>query len=230
MIEIAFNIDEKYLDYCRFVIACILHNTKEKCRFHIVGVDGYESTEQIRFYPAPNTMGIKVESRHINDSALYRLFLPKILKDIDKVIYLDCDIVVRDDIKKLWKYNPKEIAGVLDPCEKTRITPNYINSGVMVMNLKALRENNFIERIVANRDKAHTLLADQDIINLAFDIENIPSKWNTPSRNYVGQPKSYYDKEHASIIHYTGPYKPWKYEVENAKYWKEYERLFNNRS
>lgn len=227
MIHIAFNIDEGYIDHCEFVMSSILCNTKEKCHFHIVGLDGYENTDLMSFYSPPNTLGFVVDSVHITKSALYRMFLPDILP-LDKVIYLDCDLVVRGDIKGLWKYNPKEIAGVLDPCSSVRITDKYINSGVLVMNLKNLRSNDYKKRLLAVQPRCRTMLADQDVINLALDIENIPAKWNTPCRDYKDQPKEYYDKEHAKIIHYTGRFKPWRYDCENYEYYRHYERLFNH--
>lgn len=228
MIHIAFNIDEHYIEHCEVVIASVLHNTKSKCHFHVIGIDGYESDELISFYPAPNTKDFKVESLHITQATFYRMFLPDILP-IDKVIYLDCDLIVRDDIKKLWKYNPEEIAGVLDPVSAVRMMDDYINTGVMVMNLKNLRQNNYKERLYKVKDRARTFLGDQDIINLAFKKKLIPAKWNTPSRNYLDQAKAYYDKEHASILHYTGRHKPWKYDCENYEYYREYERLSFNR-
>lgn len=228
MIHIAFNIDERYIPHCEFVMSCILHHTKEKVHFHIVGLDGYDNSDLMSFYKEPSKNGFKVESHHINDSALYRLFLPDILH-LDKVIYLDCDILVRKDIKGLWKYNPKEIAGVIDPSVKTRFDDNYINSGVMVMNLKNLRENNYKNRLIAVREKCRTYLADQDAINLAFDIEHIPFKWNTPAKNFANQNESLTNKAKASIIHYTGPYKPWDYDCENFEFYREYEKLFGYR-
>lgn len=224
MIHIAFNLDEKYIPHCEVVISSILKNTKAKCHFHIIGVDGYESDDLVSFYPAPNINGLKVESLHITSATFYRMFLPDILP-FDKVIYLDCDLIVKDDIKKLWAYNPEEIAGVLDPVSAVRMVKDYINSGVMVMNLKNLRQNNYKERLYAVKDRARTFLGDQDIINLAFKKKLIPAKWNTPSRDYLDQPKEYFDKKHASIIHYTGPHKPWKYACENYIYWRDYERL-----
>lgn len=228
MIHIAFDIDESYLEHCEFVIASILHNTNEKCRFHIVGLDGYESDEQVSFYPAPDTSEFKVESDYISKATLYRLFYPEIIP-VDKVIHLDCDLVVRDDIKKLWKYNPKEIAGCHDCCKGIHLSDKYINAGVMVMNLKNLRKNDYKKRLLAVKDKSRYRFGDQDVINLALDIENIPQHWNVAAHNFVGQPQECYDKEHASIIHYNGRHKPWDYDCDNYEYYREYERLFNNR-
>ena len=228
MIHIAFNIDESYLEHCEFTIATILHNTKEKCHFHIVGLDGYESDEQVSFYPAPKTDAFKVESNYISKATLYRLFYPDIIP-VDKIIHLDCDLIVRDDIKNLWKYNPKEIAGCRDCCKGIHLSDLYINAGVMVMNLKNLRKNNYMERLLAVKDKARYRFGDQDIINLALDIEIIDPKWNVSAHNFIGQAKECYNKASSSILHYNGEKKPWDYDCDNYEYYRNYERLFARR-
>ena len=92
-----------------------------------------------------------------------------------------------------------------------------------------MRRNNYKQKLEAVKSNCRTFLADQDYFNLAFKIQNIPAKWNTPSRNYLDQPKEYYNKDKAKIIHYTGPYKPWRYDCANFKYYREYQRLLNNR-
>lgn len=227
MIHIAFNIDENYIEQCEFVIASILYNTKEKCHFHIVGLSGYESDELVSFYPAPDTSNFSVDSGYITKATLYRLFYPEIIH-VDKVIHLDCDLIVRDDIKKLWKYNPKEIAGCVDCCPQVRFTDKYINAGVMVMNLKNIRNSNYMERFIKAKEKARTRFGDQDLINLALNIENIPQKWNISAHNFPFQSKECFNKERSSILHYNGKLKPWKYDCDNYEYYRQYQRLLNN--
>ena len=86
---------------------------------------------------------------HINYVAMYRLSIPKILQDIDKCIYLDSDIVVEGDIAELDGISVEGvcIAGVEDGApfgeyaERLREIldgpdlDQYINSGVLIMNL-----------------------------------------------------------------------------------------------
>ena len=62
----------------------------------------------------------------------------------DKVIYLDSDTIMNNDIKALWDIDVEdvEIAGRRDFC---RITP-YFQSGVMLMNMKKIRESGLLDR------------------------------------------------------------------------------------
>jgi len=63
----------------------------------------------------------------------------------DKVIYLDADTIINGDIKELWDIDltDKELAGRID---SGRIGYKYLQSGVMLLNMKAIRENKRFER------------------------------------------------------------------------------------
>ena len=122
---------------------------------------------------------------------MYRLFIPDIIK-IDKVIYLDCDIVVNLDIYELWKIciDDYAIAVVRDIWAYEYIKNNqiswrlrkfwdlldispdsYFNSGVILMNLKKIRsEYNIIEKLCNFFDcfNASATLPDQDFLNWLF--------------------------------------------------------------
>lgn len=86
-------------------------------------------------------------------TAYARLFLPNLLsKEVERVLYLDCDVVVSGSIKEFYSIDFKNhwVAGVLDtlnsstPKTAVGMAPNdeYLNSGVMLMNLDAWRDNN----------------------------------------------------------------------------------------
>ena len=89
--------------------------------------------------------------------ALYRMFIPEVLDSLSKVIYLDCDIIVNLDLQELWAIDMggKSIAGAFDEVHEqaklylarklqlrfSGIKPaDYINSGVVVMDLQRIRE------------------------------------------------------------------------------------------
>ena len=234
MIHIAFNIDDSYKKQCETVIRSILANTKEKVTFHIIGVKTF-NIEGVRAfcYEKPDISMLKytVQVAHISMTSTFRLFIPFILNDLDKVIYLDSDLIVLDDIKKLWERKVKYIGGVRDGLYKTQARKNnlnhtYINSGVMVLNLKNLRQLNYLERIEQTQDGKHNLsLLDQDIINIAFEkeIELIPEVWNVPAKIYSEATEEMIQaRNNPSIIHWCGWAKPWKDEVWQADKWKKY--------
>ena len=111
---------------------------------------------------------------------------------------------------------------------KNKLKHLYINTGVMVMNLKNLRKLNYIERIKNTQTGGYNLsLLDQDIINIAFseEIEHLPLEWNVYSKIY---PEATYDmieaRKNPSIIHWCGSEKPWKDDVWQADKWRCYDK------
>lgn len=234
MIHILFCIDEKYKKHCKTVMRSILANTKSDVMFHIVGVDTFDFEANIRLYPIPNTNIIKHRNvlNYITHTAVYRLFAPKML-DVDKVIYLDADLIVLDDIQNLWDIEVDYIAGVQDGmyqthAERNDLTNTYINSGVMVMNLANLRKLNYFERIEHCQNGFYDLsLLDQDIVNIAFGefIQLLPEKWNVYSKKYPELTSAMIKaRQKPSIIHWCGRKKPYNAYVWQQDKWSKYDK------
>lgn len=235
MINILFNIDKNYFRQCKAVIRSILAHTKSDVRFYIVGGQKreFEAFNCVCLnVPDISIIKRKTNYRHITTAACYRLFAPDLLPDIDKVIYLDADIIVRGDISELWNFDVKYIAGVQDPLYKRQAKKNnlrhlYINSGVLVLNLKNLRNIDYYKRIEATQTGLYNLsLLDQDIINIAFGdiIEHLPLEWNVYSKLY---PETTYDmieaRNNPKIIHWCGHEKPWNADVWMKDEWSKYD-------
>lgn len=222
MIHIAFNCSNRYEKYLNNVINSITRNTKEPITFHIIGLNNYKD---YLCYPAPNIsiLKCKKEFGHIDQSALYRLFLPEIL-NIDKVLYIDIDTVVLTDIKELWDMPCRYILACKDPLsdyhsKKLGINkPHYINSGVLLMNLKAIREDiTYKQRTIEASKNPKLSLLDQDIFNEACDIDLLPPEWNTYSKDY-GQPYI----ENPKILHCCGKDKFWNSNIRGTNEWLQF--------
>lgn len=94
---------------------------------------------------------------YYSDATLVRLFISKILQ-VDKVIYLDTDAIVLDDISELWQTNLKGnyIAGVkdknmdnfIDYIDIMGLPDDCINAGVIVMNLKKIRNDKIDDKFL----------------------------------------------------------------------------------
>ena len=133
--------------------------------------------------------------------ALYRLFIPDVFPTLNKVIYLDCDVIVGIDIVELWNIDvsSKALAGALDfpglPFnysiyqEKMRIILNgskpekYINSGVLIMNLERIRNKGNLLKMASEwmlKRGRVALAPDQDALNAVFkdDITIISNRFN----------------------------------------------------
>ena len=184
---------------------------------------------------------------HISIASYFRLLLSEVLPiNISKVLYLDCDIIVMDNLKDLWETDLTDVAlaGMEDCTLMTKLGPSrlgypsdysYFNAGVLLLNLDYLRKINFVgmfaEYVVLNYDKI--LYHDQDILNaLLFNKKRfLPVKWNVMDcfmfrrplidRKYLSDLKK--AKMSPSIIHYSGRRKPWYKECTHPYrdlYWK----------
>lgn len=166
-------------------------------------------------------------------SAFTRLFAYKLLpKDIEKIIYLDCDTIVNGDIALLDNVDFQDnlIIGVKD-CINKRYKRNiglnyndtYINAGVILMNIEKIRKIDIKKKIDIFIDNYGSKIsfADQDILNGIFqnnigflnpeyNVMTLIGKYNYNKIIQLRRPTAYYDKktiENARkkpiIIHYT---------------------------
>ncbi len=187
-------------------------------------------------------------------AAIYKFNIPEILKDIDKIIYLDGDIIVSKDLEELYNYDlnnnyigaVKDVNGLLKRHYNLFIKNNifYFNSGVMLMNLKEMRKNNISKSLIDYRNNGYNELMDQDALNYVLKDKTIelPFKYNvqTMFKNINKTPnqiKKYYnlnndydsfDKmvEDSVVLHYSPKIKPWKSD-NGYKFdlWKHYYNL-----
>jgi len=248
--DIAFCTDNNYIMPCGITIISLLENNKkEKITIHLLGLevtqpnkdllkgicDKYGST--IHFYDVDKKSLNKVEppikgASHINISTFIRLFLPDILPvNVEKVLYLDCDLLILDDLSELWDTNidSYSLAGVIDfptfmpeTYQKLKYPDNfsYVNAGVLLINLKYWRENDVLNKLLnyTTNNFDNIDRKDQDIINGALydSIRLLPIRYNMHNfffwRNcnahqYQGQVKEALTKP--AIIHFTTSMKPW---------------------
>lgn len=109
------------------------------------------------------------------NAALIRLLIPKIVSE-EKVLYLDTDIIVDGDLMDLWETNITNylLAGIQDNniisyieyLDLNNIPDNYINSGVLLMNVKKMLKDRFTEKTFDLLNKNKYYFPDQDVINI----------------------------------------------------------------
>lgn len=169
---------------------------------------------------------------HFTKEIYYRLLLHNILpKNLDRVLYLDVDIVINGSIKKFYwqnfgyqtKWGNKENFFIVckscavnkEMCKRLNIPLHmkYFCSGVMIYNLQKLREEVKLEYIFKHIEniKNKLIYPDQDILNSLFynkvKFENYKVYGVLVSR--LNKEDLYYKK--AKIFHYIGSYKPWNF-------------------
>lgn len=168
--------------------------------------------------------------------AIYlRLFIASVLpQNVSKVLYLDCDTIVRKSLEPLWNIDITNyaIAGVREANQFAKDLAEtikydvrkyeYVNSGVLLINLDYFRKNNieakFIEYI--NENKHQIKMHDQEVINnILFDKKLLlPSSYNAQFAYYLRPIFRVTPIEEKNImellrdpviVHYTSRIKPW---------------------
>lgn len=141
--------------------------------------------------------------RQYTVGALFRLMIPEILSEHDRALYLDADLLINDDLCKLWDLDIEEYA-MAAVREYDKVEP-YYNSGVLCMNLRRLRaDGNLLQRCTEYIIKNKPHFPDQDAINhfYASEIFTIDRTWNIFTGYEAKEPGS----ANESIYHYGGSF------------------------
>nr|WP_237442519.1 glycosyltransferase family 8 protein [Saccharibacter sp. 17.LH.SD] len=188
---------------CKEITFYVIHDEKlsEKTRNEIRKT--YKNKVSIEFLSVGESFinDFPLNRSHVNVNTYYRLLIHKLLgKDIERVIYLDTDIILCEDIVDLWNVdlNHHIIGAVGDESGrvgewrlfKTQGKTPYINAGVFVFDLKRARERyqnlDFLYADIFYNNIESVIMQDQDILNIAYknDIYLISLSWNVPSSFY----------------------------------------------
>ena len=182
-------------------------------------------------------------------AASYRLLLPELLPQCDKVIYIDCDVVVRNNLAELYRstdLGDNYLAAVFEATldfqveylKKIGCEPGkYFNSGFLMMNLALLRSDKMSGKFIEAAKEEGLQFPDQDVLNKLCEnrVLGLPPYYNSIRTFYLPQYKEaflkYYTEsdwraiqEHGTI-HYTGT-KPWNtFAVQFDVWWRYYKQL-----
>lgn len=118
--------------------------------------------------------------------AMIRLFADECPRLPDKLLYLDTDVLLSGDIGELYDVDVEgyDLAGVRDHYGRFFIYPNYLNSGVMLWNLKAIRGKGIFRRATKLCNDKKMLLMDQSAINKYAKKKLIlPPRFNEQHKN-----------------------------------------------
>jgi len=181
---------------------------------------------------------------YISPETYYRFFIPNIFKQYNKILYLDADMIVLNDISKLYSIDiEKYYAGVvldrtidnlLKRNKKIEIIENYtwkkyitdklykkelsyFNAGMLLLNLQKLRQDNIQDKLFDFLIKQWPLqYQDQDVLNSVFDcnVKYLDEKYNYQCNK---------DLKEIIVLHFIGKSKPWNTYKTNETfelYWK----------
>lgn len=239
-IHVALTFDDNYLEHSVVLMTSILTNKNEheNIIFHIIDGGLNENSKKQLF----GLQNCKIEILTVNPeifknykktdyypvSMLYTMILPDLIS-VDKLIYLDSDMIVNSSLSELWQIDLGDnYVAAAEDCNGKKYARRYglkadskfFNTGTMLINCKKWREDNIPKR-AAEISMQHTgtnFGYDQTVLNQLFEgkVKFIDLKWNLQYCPINVWP-TYEDKEEykraikaPSIIHYVGDYKPWK--------------------
>lgn len=160
-----------------------------------------------------------------------RVLLPSLLPDVDRVLYLDADVIVTDDLAPLWEVDLGDhlFGAVTNPCYPG-LPPSkelglarredYLNSGVLLMDLARMRAEGWVDELrnfaVAHPDNP---CPDQDALSARYHDRalRLHPRWNMQTICFERPPRrlpfppGQIDEARArpAIVHFTGTAKPW---------------------
>ena len=157
----------------------------------------------------------KNENAYCTPYTLLRLLADLIPKIPEKILYLDIDMMIAKDIKELYDTDitEYEYAAVKEKYGSVFIRPDYINAGMLLLNMKKIKETKLLEKARALIKKRKLIFADQDAI-----FWNTTKKLLLP-RKYNEQSK--FNRQDTVICHFCKRLllKPYPH-TENFKQWQ----------
>ncbi len=239
--KVVVTVNETYLYPLKVMLHSLFSTQKEPVTVFLIhaGIPSGLTAELLRFCKGygQGFSAVQVEEdifesapvmRHFTKEMYYRILAPWLLPGEERVLYLDPDMIVNGSLENFFHMDlGKDVmAAVRDrPAgmdNKARLGLKdhsvYVNSGVLLMDLKKMRERKSVEdvqKFLAQNGK-EMVFPDQDIINSMWegDIRQVPDAYNlNPNvlylKEYVQTPFPGRVRKLGRILHYMGPEKPW---------------------
>ena len=252
-IPIFFAVDDTYIPFLAVALQSLIENSSKENEYVIKILHtsiSEENKTKIKCYERENVsiefvdlsnyiekVKDKLYTRdYYSKTTYFRLFLPELYPQYDKVLYLDSDIVILSDIVDLYNIDMEDNLIVATPDGAVQNIPvfqeyvekvvgvaeykNYFNAGVLVMNLKELREFKFQEKFLYLLGTVKFSVAqDQDYLNRLCKGKTkiIADTWD---RMPIGQDNV--KREELHLIHYNLSFKPWHFDniLYEEYFWK----------
>lgn len=222
-ITVCFSADNNYAPYLAVTIASIKFNRNAEDKYDICILDNnieyvnkkrilylQDDNFSIRFIPIRAYLSeidasIFSLNSHFTEATYYRFFIPKIFNHFDKVLYMDCDLVVHHNLAELYhtELDNYALAAVMDieihrhimQCKliddkflnylthilNLKQPEKYFQAGVLLLDIKKLQEMNFTSSCLKKLiEIQNPLYVDQCVINSIFDgnYQPLDMKWN----------------------------------------------------
>ncbi len=243
VIPIFFAVDDEYIPFLAVAISSLIENSSKNYYYSIKILYTNIREENKKKISKYETENVKIEFVDLNyyieevkdklytrdyysKTTYFRLFIPNLYPQYNKVLYLDSDVVVLGDISKLYNVelgNNLVAAAPDDVIQTNKVFQeyaekvvgvadyrNYFNAGILLMNLDEFRKFKFQEKFLYLLETIKfTVAQDQDYLNRLSKgkVKLIDKTWDR-------MPIAVDDvkEEDIKIIHYNLAYKPWHFE------------------
>lgn len=248
--NIALSTDDNYVMPCGVLLCSICENNRdERINFYILiqslMVDNIKVLRQIVeqynqkiiFHVVDKSLfnfcpvGMKNQAKYITLPTYYRIILPDLLLEVDKILYLDCDIIVRKSLQELWSIdlNGYAVGVVMEGAAADKeiykrleypFDDGYFNAGVLLMNLSYWRTYDISKQVLdyIARYPERLLCNDQDALNAILHDKRLllPLTYNVQDEFYWHMNYAFIDLnemyaacDDPAILHFSGMGKPW---------------------
>ena len=197
-------------------------------------------------------------SKRMTIQTYFRFSLGELFPYLNRILYLDSDIIVYKDLNKLYhlNFNGKMVLGQVTGCNRSKKTGIYhINNGILLFNLHQMRKMKIEEQVFNIIKKGEKFrYHDQTLMNnyfkkhigifpIEYHIRNWGSieeirDWNKIAGNVYDNDYIYFAQKYPSIRHFLGPQKPgnsninhiedWWFFARKSKYYRQKSFKFQN--
>lgn len=256
-IPIFFAVDDTYIPFLGVALQSLIENSSKENYYSIKILYtniSEENKNKINKYKKEN---VDIEFKDLNNhldkikdklytrdyfskTTYFRLFIPELYPQYDKVLYLDSDIVILSDIANLYNMDMEDnliLAAADEVIQSTDIFQeyvekvvgiadyrNYFNAGIILMNLDELRKFKFQEKFLYLLETVKFSVAqDQDYLNRLCKgrVKIMEKTWNKMPIGGDTIPR-----EEMNLIHYNLVNKPWHFDgiLYEEYFWKYAEK------
>lgn len=251
-INICFASNDNYVPYMGTAIASILTNSKEdeNITVHIISENINDNNKNklislnkikdfnVIFYEPNKEIYCHIAKYNMKSySTFFRLSIPSLMPNIDKILYLDSDMIITKSLRELFEidmanYYAFVVEDVMDKIDELKAeiglakNDRYFNAGFLMINNRLWINDNIEEKFYNILDEKFLPYKDQDILNYCLKgrVKYLDRKWNflNIKSSYVNDIP---DVNAINIIHCIA--KPWKKECNISffqdEFWKYYQ-------
>ena len=245
-------VEGRYVPHAAAMLhSALAHAGRLDARVHYMHGRDLSRRDALRLTQMVERLGASIDFHEVPDHRLagvptkgftlkatwYRIFLPELVPDVDRVLYLDADLIVTDDLLPLWRTEMGDsyvgaVTNVLPswhahrPAELGLTADVYFNAGVLLMNLAQMRADGtsdaLLDYSVANAP--NLAWRDQDALNVVLGARRVSlhPRWNCmnavmlfddEANEVFGPAVVEQARRDPAIRHFEGPglSKPWHY-------------------